>query len=87
MNIYRLVRQGVSSITVSDQFLSCNNADLSIIQTNVVPKKTLLFPLVSYVPLVKPTSVGFGDPRVKEITRDCFDHAYQMVSCKPQDGN
>jgi hypothetical protein len=52
----------------------------------VVPDETLPFPLVSCAPLIKPKSVGFREHTVEMITRDCFEHVNQMMSCDPWDG-
>ncbi|NWX20156.1 TBA2 protein, partial [Aegotheles bennettii] len=85
-NLNHLISQIVSSITASLRFDGALNVDLTELQTNLVPYPRILFPLVTYAPIISSDNAYHKQLSVAEITSSCFEPKNQMVKCDPRRG-
>ena len=85
-NINRLIAQVISSITASLRFGGDLNADLTELQTNLVPYPRVHSLLSSYSPLVGSEKAYHELSSVQQITSECFEPGSMMVKYDPRRG-
>lgn len=85
-DLNHLVSQVMSGITCSLRFPGQLNADLRKLAVNLVPFPRLHFFMVGYAPLTSPTSVGYRNVTVPELTQQMFDAKNMMAASDPRQG-
>ncbi|KAK4294787.1 hypothetical protein Pmani_032610 [Petrolisthes manimaculis] len=81
------VAQVISSATLSLRIPGSLNVDLADYSTNLVPKRRLHFPVMTYAPVISPDSARHqGNQSVTDMTTDCFNPSSQMATYNPDNG-
>lgn len=81
------VAQVISSATVSLRFPGSLNVDLADYSTNLVPKRRLHFPVMTYAPVVSPDDARHQQQQsVTDMTTACFDPSAQMATYNAENG-
>uniref|UniRef100_A0A0N4Z5K6 Tubulin alpha chain n=1 Tax=Parastrongyloides trichosuri TaxID=131310 RepID=A0A0N4Z5K6_PARTI len=85
-NLNNIIAQLASSITSSMRFGGSLHANLSDLQTNLVPFPRIHFPLASINPIVSNERLVHETMSVSEITNMCFEKDHQMVKVDMKNG-
>ena len=85
-SLNRIIAQFISSLTTSVRFGGALNANLTEIQSNLIPYPRYKFMLSSYAPLVNHENIHKEQLSVAEITNSAFEPISMLTKCNPRLG-